>query len=113
MIGKMEMRLMQRMDSLEARMIAAIGEQQRHNRQMDKVCDPEDSDSPDAKRYTAMLKEASRSMDRQLEEICNMEQGKNIGRYSIIKTMKGKERPPSLKTSMEVKMERALKITNL
>ena len=75
MIGKMETRLMQRMDALEARMIAAIGEQQRLNGQMDKVCDPEDSDSPDAKRYTTMLREASKAMDRQLEEIYMMERG--------------------------------------
>ena len=79
MMEKMEMRLMQRMDALEARMIAAIGEQQSQAENMNKVCDPEDSDSPDAKRYTTMLREASKAMDRQLEEICKMEQ-ENKGR---------------------------------
>ena len=46
---------------------------------MNKVCDPEDSDSLDAKRYMTMLRESSKAMDRQLEEICKMEQ-ENKGR---------------------------------
>ena len=65
------------MDALEVRMIAAIGEQQRQVENMNKVCDPEDSDSPNAKRFTTILREASKAMDMQLEEICKMEQEKS------------------------------------
>ena len=56
---------------------------------MDKVCDPEDSDSPDAKWYTTMLREASKAMDRQLEEICKMEQEKKDRKLSDHKFNKG------------------------
>ena len=74
------MRLMQRMDALEARMIEAIGQQQRQHESTNKLSDPEDSDSPDAKRYTTMLGEAFKAMDRQLEEICKMEKENKGGK---------------------------------
>ena len=85
---KMELRLMKRMDALEARMIEAIGQQQRQHESTNKLCDPEDSDSPDAKQYTKMLREASKAMDRQLEEICKMEQENKIGKVENHKVNK-------------------------
>ena len=84
MMRKIEMRLMKRMDALESKVMKEIGEQRSQNEHTKIVCDPEDSDSPDAKRYNTMLREASKAMDRQLEEICQMEQenkGKKVDNY--------------------------------
>ena len=74
MMKKMETRLMQQMDALEAKMMKAIGEERRYHKHTKITRDPEDSNSPDAKRYITMLREASKEMDRQLEEIRQMEQ---------------------------------------
>ena len=61
------------MDALEVKMMKAIGEERRYHEHMKIAREPEDRNSPDANIYNTMLREASKEMDRQIEEICQME----------------------------------------
>ena len=86
MIKEMEERLMQRMRTLESRINQIIRDERQNQLNNRRDRDPDDSEIPDAKRYSTMLRDSYKEMDEKLEEIRQMDSENDRRRSREINT---------------------------
>ena len=72
----MEEHLIKRMQAIENKLSALVGNPEVKQRDSERISAPKENNSPDEKRFSAILKEASEEMDLRMEEINMMVNGK-------------------------------------